>query len=423
MRNNRSVDVLAGRLSSERNRGVLSAFFKRVILKKFEHLALGLIEFTDGDKVYSFGDRNSEMRVNVRVLSPEFYVLLGSGGLVGAAEAYTSGFWETDELLLLIRIVLRNKEVLGKLESGWSKMLDPLNIAIHWNRKNSLHGSKENILAHYDLSNEFYQLWLDETMTYSSGFFVDQSSTLREASIEKIDRICRKLNLSNKDSVLEIGSGWGSFAIHAVMNYECHVTTTTISDAQYDWAKKKIQDAGLSEKITLLKDDYRNLTGQYDKIVSIEMIEAVGFEYVPLYFQKVSSLLKSDGLFGLQGITFNDQEFDDYRRSVDFIKKYIFPGSCLISIAQVTEAIKKYTDLSISHLEDITMHYATTLEIWRNNFLDQIVAVKNLGFSKEFIKIWEFYFAYCEAGFRERNIGNYQFVFSKPAAQDIRIEY
>ena len=423
MRNNRSVDVLAGRLSSERNRGVLSAFFKRVILKKFEHLALGLIEFTDGDKVYSFGDRNSEMRVNVRVLSPEFYVLLGSGGLVGAAEAYTSGFWETDELLLLIRIVLRNKEVLGKLESGWSKMLDPLNIAIHWHRKNSLHGSKENILAHYDLSNEFYQLWLDETMTYSSGFFVDQSSTLREASIEKIDRICRKLNLSNKDSVLEIGSGWGSFAIHAVMNYECHVTTTTISDAQYDWAKKKIQDAGLSEKITLLKDDYRNLTGQYDKIVSIEMIEAVGFEYVPLYFQKVSSLLKSDGLFGLQGITFNDQEFDDYRRSVDFIKKYIFPGSCLISIAQVTEAIKKYTDLSISHLEDITMHYATTLEIWRNNFLDQIVAVKNLGFSKEFIKIWEFYFAYCEAGFRERNIGNYQFVFSKPAAQDIRIEY
>ena len=423
MRNNRSVDVLAGRLSSERKRGILSAFFKRVILKKFENLALGLIVFTDGDEIHSFGDRSSEMRVNVRVLSPEFYVLLGSGGLVGAAEAYTSGFWETDELLLLIRIVLRNKEVLGKLESGWSKMLDPLNIAIHWHRKNSLRGSKENILAHYDLSNEFYRLWLDETMTYSCGFFVDKSSTLREASIEKIDRICRKLNLSNNDSVLEIGSGWGSFAIHAVMNYECHVTTTTISDAQYNWAKKEIQDAGLSDKITLLKDDYRNLTGQYDKIVSIEMIEAVGFEYVPLYFQKVSSLLKSDGLFGLQGITFNDQEFDDYKRSVDFIKKYIFPGSCLISIAQVTEVIKKYTDLSISHLEDITMHYATTLDIWRNNFLNQVVAVKNLGFSKEFIKIWEFYFAYCEAGFRERNIGNYQFVFSKPSVQDIRIEY
>ena len=423
MRNNRSVDVLAGRLSSERKRGILSAFFKRVILKKFENLALGLIVFTDGDEIHSFGDRSSEMRVNVRVLSPEFYVLLGSGGLVGAAEAYTSGFWETDELLLLIRIVLRNKEVLGKLESGWSKMLDPLNIAIHWHRKNSLRGSKKNILAHYDLSNEFYRLWLDETMTYSCGFFVDKSSTLREASIEKIDRICRKLDLSSNDSVLEIGSGWGSFAIHAVMNYECHVTTTTISDAQYNWAKKEIQDAGLSDKITLLKDDYRNLTGQYDKIVSIEMIEAVGFEYVPLYFQKVSSLLKSDGLFGLQGITFNDQEFDDYKRSVDFIKKYIFPGSCLISIAQVTEVIKKYTDLSISHLEDITMHYATTLDIWRNNFLNQVVAVKNLGFSKEFIKIWEFYFAYCEAGFRERNIGNYQFVFSKPSVQDIRIEY
>jgi len=423
MKNNRSVDLVAEQLSSGKKRGVLSAFFKRIILKKFGNLKLGRIEFSDGNEVYSFGDMTSEMKVKVRVLSPEFYPLLGSGGLVGAAEAYASGFWETDELLLLIRIVLKNKEVLGKLESGWSKMFNPVNMVIHWRRKNSLNGSKKNILAHYDLSNDFYRLWLDETMTYSCGIFEDKSSTLREASVEKLDRICRKLKLCNQDSVLEIGSGWGSFALHAVENYGCHVTTTTISDAQYNWAQQKIQAAGLNDKIVLLKDDYRNLTGEYDKIVSIEMIEAVGYEYVPLYFQKVSSLLKEDGLFGLQGITFNDQEFDDYKRSVDFIKKYIFPGSCLISIAQVTEAMKKYTDFSISHLEDITMHYATTLKTWRSNFLDQIITIKNLGFSKEFIKIWEFYFAYCEAGFRERNIGNYQFIFSKPAVQNIRIDY
>lgn len=310
-----------------------------------------------------------------------------------------------------------------QLESGWSKLMKPMNAIIHWRRKNSLRGSKQNILAHYDLSNEFYQLWLDETMTYSCGIFQDQSSSMKDASIEKLDRICRKLDIKPEDSVLEIGTGWGSFALHAAGNYSCHVTTTTISDAQYNYARQKIEAVGLTDKITLLKEDYRKLTGQYDKVVSIEMIEAVGHEYVPLYFQKVSSLLKDDGLFGIQGITYNDQNFDVYKQSVDFIKKYIFPGSCLISVAQVMEAMKNYTDLSISHLEDITLHYATTLKIWRTNFLKEINAVKKLGFSKEFINMWEFYFVYCEAGFRERNIGDYQFVFSKPDAQNIKIGY
>ena len=417
------VDATAARLRSNKKRDFLSGLFKVAILKKFENIRFGRIQVTDGEEVYTFGDPGAKTTVNMQVQSPEFYVLLGSGGLLGAAEAYAGGLWKADDLVMLIRTVFRNKDVMRQLESGWSKLMKPMNAIIHWRRKNSLRGSKQNILAHYDLSNEFYQLWLDETMTYSCGIFQDQSSSMKDASIEKLDRICRKLDIKPEDSVLEIGTGWGSFALHAAGNYGCHVTTTTISDAQYNYARQKIEAAGLTDRITLLKEDYRNLTGQYDKVVSIEMIEAVGHEYVPLYFQKVSSLLKDDGLFGIQGITYNDQNFDVYKQSVDFIKKYIFPGSCLISVAQVMEAMKNYTDLSISHLEDITLHYATTLKIWRTNFLKEINAVKKLGFSKEFINMWEFYFVYCEAGFRERNIGDYQFVFSKPDAQNIKIGY
>ena len=310
-----------------------------------------------------------------------------------------------------------------KSDSGWAKLLKPINNYIHKKRQNTLVGSKENILAHYDLSNDFYKLWLDESMTYSCGIFETESSTLKEASIEKLDRICRKLNLSVNDNILEIGTGWGSFAIHAAKNYGCNITTTTISDAQYEYAKNKIAEEGLSDKITLLNQDYRNLSGSYDKIVSIEMIEAVGHEYVPLFFESVSKLLKKDGLFALQGITYNDHNFDEYKNSVDFIKKYIFPGSCLISISQITNAVKKKTDLSIVNLEDITMHYATTLNKWRNNFMDVIPTVKKLGFSSAFINMWEFYFQYCEAGFLERNIGDYQVIFAKSNARDINIRY
>lgn len=310
-----------------------------------------------------------------------------------------------------------------QLDSGWAKLLKPINNYIHRKRQNTLTGSKENILAHYDLSNDFYKLWLDNSMTYSCGVFKDETTTLEEASIEKLDRICRKINLSENDSILEIGTGWGSFAIHAAKNYGCNITTTTISDAQYDYAKNKIFEEGLDDKITLLNQDYRNLTGTFDKIVSIEMIEAVGHEYVPLFFQKVSKLLKKDGLFALQGITYNDHNFDDYKHSVDFIKKYIFPGSCLISISQITNAIKKKTDLSIVNLEDITMHYATTLHKWRNNFMEVIPAIKELGFSNAFINMWEFYFHYCEAGFLERNIGDYQVIFAKSNTRDINIRY
>jgi cyclopropane-fatty-acyl-phospholipid synthase len=250
-------------------------------------------------------------------------------------------------------------------------------------------------------------------MTYSCGIFKDENTTLEEASIEKLDQICKKLNLKSTDSILEIGTGWGSFAIHAAKNYGCSVTTTTISDAQYKFAKQRIKDEKLSNKINLLNKDYRYLEGKFDKIASIEMIEAVGHKNVPEYFKKVSSLLNEDGTFVMQGITYNDQNFEVYKNSVDFINKYIFPGSCLISINQVSEIIKINTDMIFKDLEDITEHYATTLKIWRTNFFDKISEIRDLGFSQEFINLWEFYFVYCEAGFIEKNIGDYQFVFSK----------
>ena len=423
MKDNRRVDLAADKLMAIKKPSFLATFFKKIILKKFGQLQFGFLRILDGDEEFHFGDDKSELKADVQIFSPEFYVFMGSGGLLGVTESYTAGYWQSNNLVSLIQIIIQNKDVMSQLDSGWARLFKPVNQYIHSFRQNSLDGSKKNILAHYDLSNEFYQLWLDETMTYSCGVFDNKSSTLEEASVEKLDRICRKLQLTDQDSVLEIGTGWGSFAIHAVKNYGCKVTTTTISDAQYELAKERINQEGLTDRIILLKDDYRKLTGQYDKIVSIEMIEAVGHEYVPAFFKIVSSLLKEDGLFVMQGITYNDQNFEVYKNSVDFIKKYIFPGSCLISVSQVTETMKKYTDLSIVHLEDITVHYARTLKIWRENFQSSIPSIKALGFSSAFIKMWDFYFVYCEAGFRERHIGDYQFVFSKPGAREIKINY
>jgi len=423
VKDNRRVDLAADRLMAIKKPSFLATFFKKIILKKFEQLKFGFLIISDGDEEYRFGDVGSKLKANVQIFSPEFYVFMGSGGLLGVTESYTAGYWQSNNLVSLIRIVIQNKDVMNQLDSGWARLFKPVNNYIHKLRQNSLEGSKKNILAHYDLSNEFYQLWLDETMTYSCGVFNNKSSTLQEASVEKLDRICRKLQLTDGDSVLEIGTGWGSFAIHAAKHYGCKVTTTTISDAQYELAKERINQEDLTDRVTLLKDDYRKLTGQYDKIVSIEMIEAVGHEYVPVFFKTVSSLLKDDGLFVMQGITYNDQNFDVYKNSVDFIKKYIFPGSCLISVSQVTETMKNYTDLSIVHLEDITVHYAKTLKLWRENFQSSISSIKGLGFSSAFIKMWDLYFVYCEAGFRERHIGDYQFVFSKPGAREIKINY
>ncbi len=417
------VNQLADNIAKSQNNTFLATIFKKGVLKKFRNLQFGLIKIHDGEEVLCFGNLDSNDKVTVKIYSPEFYVLLGSGGVTGVAEAYMAGYWTADNLVLLLQIIIKNKNILISLDSGFARLLNPINKIIHWSKQNTLKGSKQNILAHYDLSNDFYKLWLDPTMTYSCAFFENSSVSLEEASIEKIDRICRKLKLKKDDRVLEIGTGWGSFSMHAASKYGCKIDTVTISDAQYEYAKKIIKKNGLGSQINIFNKDYRKIEGKYDKIVSIEMIEAVGHQFIPQYFSKISSLLKEDGLVAIQGITYNDQNFETYKNSVDFIKKYIFPGSCLISLAHISDVIKEYTDLAIVDMEDITRHYAETLSRWKSNFLQVIPEVKKMGFSEPFIKMWEFYFVFCEAGFLERNIGDVQLVFSKSGARNIDIRY
>ena len=299
------------------------------------------------------------------------------------------------------------------MNSVWPRITEPLHKLYHLLRRNSRRGSRNNIGAHYDLGNDFYSLFLDETWTYSSGIFETSESTLKEASIAKYDRICRKLDLNPNDHLIEIGTGWGGFAIHAAGKYGCRVTTTTISNQQYSLARQRIAKAGLSDRVEVLKQDYRDLKGQYDKLVSIEMIEAVGHQYYRTFFKTCSRLLKPNGLMAIQAITIGDHLFDRHKRSVDFIKRYIFPGSCIPSITALHQAMAASSDLRLYHMEDITPHYATTLRMWRERFFDHIDQVRAQGFSEPFIRMWDFYLSYCEAGFKERYIGDVQMVFSK----------
>ena len=299
MNNTLSVKHLADYIEKKNNTSFLAKMFKRALLNKFKGLKIGHLIIEDENETYTFGDSNSKKIAEIKILSQEFYVFVGSGGAMGAAEAYSAGYWQSDNLVNVIQIVFNNKSVLKSLDSGLAKLAIPINNIIHKRRQNTLLGSKKNILAHYDLSNEFYQLWLDQTMTYSCGIFNDNNSTMKEASIEKLDRFCRKLKLTSNDHILEIGTGWGSFAIHAAKNYGCKVTTTTISDAQFNYVTNLIKKENLDSQIILYNKDYRELTGQYDKLISIEMIEAVGYNYISDFFNQTHS---SD----IQGMVFVD---------------------------------------------------------------------------------------------------------------------
>ena len=300
------------------------------------------------------------------------------------------------------------------MEKGLARLTAPLHMFIHLLRGNTKKGSRLNIAAHYDLGNDFYKLFLDETLTYSCNIFECQDSTLKEASIAKYHRICQKLELSSQDHIVEIGSGWGGFAIYAAQKYGCRITTTTISAAQHDLAKERIDEAGVANKVELLLEDYRDLRGKYDKLVSIEMIEAVGHQYLDTFFRSCSNLLKENGMMLLQAITMTDQVFDRHKRSVDFIKRYIFPGSCIPSIAAMSRSIARASDLKLVHLEDITPHYARTLRTWRERFFANIDKVRDLGLPETFIRMWDYYLSYCEAGFAERYLGDVQMLLTKP---------
>ena len=388
---------------------------ERLVRQRLASLQHGVLAL-EGE---TYGRRTARcaLEARVRVHDPRFYAEVAYGGSVGAGEAYMLGYWSADDLTAAMRILLHNRDVLDGMETGLAALSAPLRKLAHWAARNTRDGSRRNIAAHYDLGNEFFALFLDPTLMYSSALFERPGMTLEEASIAKLDRICRRLDLRPTDRVLEIGGGWGGFALHAAGRYGCHVTTTTISREQHRLARERIAAAGLEGRITLLSEDYRDLTGRYDKLVSIEMIEAVGHEYLDTFFAKCSALLEEHGMMLLQAITIQDQRYDAARRSVDFIRKHIFPGSCIPSVAAISGAVARATDLKLFHLEDIGPHYATTLARWRENLARNAGAARALGLPEEFLRMWEFYFRYCEAGFAERALGDVQALFVKPCAR------
>ena len=397
----------------------LDRLARRLVLDKLRDLQHGEITLVEAGSSQTFGraDASFPLAVTLTVHSPMFFSDVAFGGSVGAGESYIHGYWESSDLVALARILLRNRDVLDNMDSGAALLTRPLKKAFHWLNRNSRTGSRRNIAAHYDLGNDFYALWLDPEMMYSSAWYETRATSLEEASVAKLDRICQRLDLGPDDRVIEIGTGWGGFAVHAAKRYGCHVTTTTISREQHAYARERIEKEGLGDRITLLREDYRDLEGQYDKLVSIEMIEAVGHEYLDTFFRKCSSLLKPDGQMLLQAITIADQRYDYAKRNVDFIKRYVFPGGFLPSVTAMTSAMTRVTDLRAVNIEDIGLHYAWTLRDWRERFFARIEEVRAQGFSDEFIRLWEYYLAYCESAFLERAIGDVQLHAIKPGAR------
>ncbi|MCR9201261.1 MAG: cyclopropane-fatty-acyl-phospholipid synthase family protein [Planctomycetaceae bacterium] len=364
------------------------------------------------------GERNETASTAiVNVHSPRFFRRIATEGGMGAAESYLDGEWSSPDLTSVFRTLIRNEDA---MESMRSSRFSPWNLVRrleHFRNRNSKDGSRRNIHEHYDLGNEFFSLFLDETMMYSSAVFPTPEATLKEASTEKIDRVCRTLQLTPNDHIVEIGTGWGGFACHAAANYGCRVTTTTISQEQHDFAAARIQQMGLQDRVTLLMKDYRDLTGTYDKLVSLEMIEAVGREYMPEYFSTCNRLVKDDGAMMIQAITIPEQRYEAYSRSVDFIQKYIFPGGFLPSIESMQQCVRTQTKFRMLDLQDFGMHYAATLNCWNEAFHDRLEEVRAQGFSERFIRMWRYYLCYCEAAFLERATGLVQTLWAKPGCE------
>jgi cyclopropane-fatty-acyl-phospholipid synthase len=413
---NTAVDIALALEKPSRRVG-LAYFGRSLIKKRLSGLSGGLLTIRDPWGEWQAGD-GSGPAIDLLVREPGAYVAFGTGGSLGIARAFMDGRWECGDLTGLLRLLIRNMSVVDGVESGFAKLANVLARFRHRFRANSQAGSRRNIHEHYDLGNAFFSLFLDETMTYSAGIFEKESSSLRDASVAKLDRICRKLHLGSDDHVLEIGSGWGSFAIHAASHYGCRVTTTTISKEQFLLAKQRIAQSGLSERVEILLEDYRNLTGHYDKLVSIEMVEAVGDEFIAGYFKKCSDLLKDDGAMLLQAITMPDQRYQQYLRSSDFIREHIFPGSCVPSMGALVKAMGSQSQLKTVHMEDIGPHYATTLRHWRTRFNECLDQISELGYPPRFIRMWEYYLCYCEAGFAERYLGDVQMLLHMPGCRE-----
>ncbi len=388
---------------------------RRLVLGQLQRLQRGAICLVEGEQRRTFGRGEDGPTVVLQVHHPRFFRALALGGTIGAAEAYMQGWWTCDDLPAMCRLAVANMEWMQQRERGWARLAAPARVLTHALKRNTLRGSRRNIAAHYDLSNDFFRLFLDDNMMYSSAVFPRPDSSLEEASRYKVDRICKKLALVPEDHLLEIGTGWGGFALHAAREYGCRVTTATISQQQCELARQRVRAAGLDGRVEVVLADYRDLQGQYDKLVSIEMIEAVGHHYFDTYFGCCSRLLKPEGLMLLQAIVIGDWAYERARRSVDFIKAYIFPGSCIPSVAAINRSLAEATDMRLVHLEDIGPHYARTLQAWRTRFWDAEEQVRQLGFTEEFIRMWDFYFSYCIGGFAERYISDVQMLLARPA--------
>ena len=362
------------------------------------------------------GDAHDDAKpIILSVDDPAFYRAVAANGSVGAAEAYIDGLWRCDDLVGLVQVLVRNRDLLDRMETGMARVGGLAMRGLHALRRNTRVGARRNIAAHYDLGNAFFGLFLSPDLMYSSALFLKATDdTLEAASARKLDRICAKLRLQPGDRVVEIGTGWGGFALHAARNYGCHVTTTTISREQRALACARITEAGLQEQVTVLLEDYRDLRGTFDKLVSIEMVEAIGASQLDTYFRKIGSLLKPDGLALVQAITIEDHRYARALGSVDFIKRHVFPGSFIQSIAAMIAAKSRSSDMALTHLEDFGSSYARTLSAWRERFLARLPEVRAQGFDERFIRMWEFYLAYCEGGFRERSIGVAQLLLAKP---------
>ena len=394
---------------------------RRLLLQKLQELNGGTIHLIDSSGSTTLG-QGGELHAELHIHNPAFFRHAVLGGSLSVAESYLRGDWDCDDLTAFFRIFVRNTEAADQLDRGVTRIAEWVNRMYHRWHANTKSGSRRNIHAHYDLGNDFFRLMLDDTLAYSSGIFLRSTTTLRDASLEKIDRICRKLDLRPSDHLLEIGTGWGGLAVHAATQYGCRVTTTTISQQQFDVARERIAQAGLSDRVTLLLQDYRDLTGQYDKLVSVEMIEAVGHRYYDAYFRRCSELLKPDGTIVLQAIVMPDRRYAQYLKSVDFIQRYLFPGGCLPSMSAMLESMSRVTDLRFVHAEDFGTHYAQTLREWRQRFHQRLEDVRDLGFSERFIRMWNYYLSYCEAAFDERFTGVVQIQFDKPRCQRDPIE-
>ncbi|WP_416422520.1 cyclopropane-fatty-acyl-phospholipid synthase family protein [Pseudomonas sp. App30] len=397
--------------------GMTSALLRRGVLRQLNSLRHGQLLVVEGDEHLRFGNPASPLVGEIHVQDASAWGLVASGGSIGAGEAFIHGYWTSPDLTAVIRVFVSNLDVLDAMEGGLARLSRPLVRGLHWLNRNTRKGSQKNIAAHYDLGNDLFEQFLDPTMMYSAAQFTRTDDSLEQAQLNKLERICQKLALTPGDHLLEIGTGWGSMALYAASHYGCRVTTTTLSKEQYDYTRQRIEAQGLQDRVTLLLSDYRDLTGSYDKLVSIEMIEAVGHRFLPTYFQKCAALLKPDGVMLLQAITIREQRYEQARHSVDFIQRYIFPGGALPSVQAMLQIVGRDTDMNLLHMEDFGLHYARTLRLWHDNFRRAHNRLRELGYDEYFLRLWEFYLCYCEGGFLERTIGTAQLLLAKPAAQ------